>query len=319
MDVRYLGSSGLRVSELGLGTMTWGRGTDLEVASAQLQAYLDAGGTLIDTAASYAGGQAEQMLGRLLADTGARDRVSIATKAGARADGGVDTSRAALLADLTGSLRRLDVEHVELWQVQTVDAHVAPEETLAALDTAVAAGHARYVGVSNFSGWRLAQAATWQRAWPGRTPITSNQVEYSLLERGVEREVMPAALALGVGLLSYSPLGGGVLTGKYRQAAPADSRAAAGGANLAEYATRRALGIVEAVATAAEGLGTTPVAIALDWVRRRPGVASAIVGARTLAQLTTTLQALATVVPVEIQSALDEVSAPVFGYPEDVL
>jgi aryl-alcohol dehydrogenase-like predicted oxidoreductase len=321
VEQRYLGRSGLRVSEIGLGTLTWGRETDEDVAAAQLDAFRTGGGTLIDTAAGYAGGAAEALIGRLLAGTGERDEVVLATKAGVSGTSEsrrIDNSRAGLLRDLDGSLRRLGVDHVDLWQVQTVDPHVPADETLNALDTAVASGKARYAGVSNYGGWRLAQAATWQAALPGRTPIVSDQVEYSLLERGVERELIPACLDLGVGVLSYSPLGGGVLTGKYRQAAPAGSRATAGSANLAEYSTRRALGIVEAVATAADGLGAHPVAVALGWLRRRPAVSAAVVGARTLAQLTTALQALSVVIPVEILAALDEVSAPTIGYPEDV-
>ena len=176
----------------------------------------------------------------------------------------------------------------------------------------------RYVGVSNYCGWRVARAATWQQAVPGRAPLVANQVRYSLLDRGVEREVVPACAALGVGVLPYSPLGGGVLTGKYRSGVPNDSRAAGAGRNLAPLKRAETLGIVEAVATAAEGLATSPVAVALAWLRDKPGVTAPILGARTLGQLTAALACETLDLPQEIRQALDDVSAPVLGYPEDV-
>jgi aryl-alcohol dehydrogenase-like predicted oxidoreductase len=190
------------------------------------------------------------------------------------------------------------------------------EESLSAMDYAVSSGKVRYIGVSNFCGWRLGQAATLQRALAGRAPIVSNQVRYSLLDRGIEREVVPGCLALGVGVLPYSPLGGGVLTGKYRAGVPTDSRAAAGRRNLSEFRRAEEAGIVEAVATAAEGLASSPVAVALSWVRDQPGVSSAIFGARTLGQLTAALAADTLTLPVEIRQALDDVSAPPTSYPE---
>ena len=154
---------------------------------------------------------------------------------------------------------------------------------------------------------------------PGRAPVIANQVRYSLLDRGVEREVVPACLELGVGIFPWSPLGGGVLTGKYRGGMPADSRAAAGHRpDLVPWDQPGAAGIVEAVATAAEGLATSPVAVALSWLRDRPGVAAPILGARTLGQLTGALASEALDLPREIRDALDDVSAPRLGYPEDV-
>jgi aryl-alcohol dehydrogenase-like predicted oxidoreductase len=318
---RVVGKSGLKVSELGLGTLTWGRESNADDAAAQLIAFHDAGGTLIDTAVSYSAGAAEEILGQLLADVVPRDDLVIATKAGLLRVGDdpvVDASRRGMLARLDASLTRLGVDHVDLWQLHVPDDTVPIEETLAALDYAVSSGKARYVGVSNFSGWRLAQAASWQRSGPGRAPIVSNQVRYSLLERNIEREVVPGAQALGVGVLAYSPLGGGVLTGKYRDGVPTDSRAAAGYRNLADFRRAEEAGIVEAVATAAEGLATAPIAVALAWVRDQPAVSSVILGARTLGQLTAALSADSLVLPIEISRALDDVSAPVIGYPERV-
>jgi aryl-alcohol dehydrogenase-like predicted oxidoreductase len=321
MQQRSVGHSGLRVSHLGLGTMTWGLETDSDEAAAQLVAFRDAGGTLIDTAVSYGFGRSEQIIGQLVADVVPRDDVVIATKAGiirTETDRIVNVSRGELLRRLDQSLRRLGTDYVDLWYVHYVDDAVPLDETLSALDAAVASGKARYAGVSNYCGWRTARAATWQRAVPGRAPIVANQVRYSLLERGVEREVIPACRALGIGVLPYSPLGGGVLTGKYRTGVPADSRAAAYGRSLADIATDREVGIVEAVATAAEGLATSPIAVALAWVRDQPGVTAPILGARTLGQLTAALASEKLELPMEIRQALDDVSAPLVGYPEDV-
>ena len=316
-----MGRSGLRISRLGLGTLTWGNGTDPDEAAAILVAFHDAGGTFVDTSVSYSDGEAERILGALVADVVPRSELVLASKAGVVRHGDdpvVDASRGGLLRQLDQSLRNLRVDYLDLWQVHTVDGAVPAEETLSALDAAVAAGKVRYVGVSNYPGWRTAQAATWQRAVPGRAPLVSNQVRYSLLDRGIEREVVPACLELGLGILPYSPLGGGVLTGKYRGGIPSDSRGAAQGHSLASYSDGRQVGIVEAVATAADGLATSPITVALSWLRNRPGVTAPIVGARTLGQLTAALQSLAVELPLEIQLALDDVSAPYTGYPEDV-
>jgi len=212
---RTVGRSGLKVSHLGLGTMTWGQETDADEAAAQLVSFRDAGGTLVDTAVSYGYGVAEQILGSLVADVVPRSELVIATKAGITRtpdDRIVDASRGTLLRRLDESLRALGTDYIDLWYVHYIDDTVPFDETLSALDAAVAAGKARYVGVSNYCGWRVARAATWQRAVPGRAPIVANQVRYSMLDRGVEREVIPACEALGVGVLPYSPLGGGVLT-----------------------------------------------------------------------------------------------------------
>jgi aryl-alcohol dehydrogenase-like predicted oxidoreductase len=317
---RTVGRSGLKVSHLGLGTMTWGVETDADEAAAQLVAFHDAGGTLVDTAASYGYGEAESILGHLVADVVPRVDLVIATKAGiTRTPEGrvVDASRGALLRRLDESLRKIGTDYLDLWYIHWVDDTVPFDETLGALDHAVTSGKVRYVGVSNYCGWRLGRAAAWQAAVPGRAPIVANQVRYSLLDRGIEREVIPACDALGVGVFPYSPLGGGVLTGKYRGGVPADSRAAAQ-RTLPLDERAGAVGIVEAVATAAEGLATSPVSVALSWLRDRPGVVAPILGARTLGQLTGALASDALDLPREICDALDDVSAPAIDYPEDV-
>jgi aryl-alcohol dehydrogenase-like predicted oxidoreductase len=321
MKQRHLGRSGLIVSRLALGTMTWGRDTDEDDAASQLLAFREAGGTLVDTADVYADGESERVLGRLLSDVVPRDEVVLATKAhGVTGPGpmGRGTSRGHLLSALDASLERLQTDHIDLWQLHDWDDVTPWDEAMAAMDTAVQSGKVRYAGVSNYCGWQLAATASWQRAWPGRAPLVSNQVEYSLLQRGIEREVVPAAIELGVGLLPWSPLGRGVLTGKYRNGAPADSRGASQHFSrfVEPYLDDQAGSVVDAVLTAADGLGVSPVAVALAWVRDRPGVVAPVVGARTAAQLQASLAAEGVELPPEIRSALDDVSAPDLGYPE---
>lgn len=321
MEQRHLGRTGLRVSRIGLGTLTWGRDTDEHDAADQLKAFWDAGGTLVDTADAYGGGEAEYVLGQLLGNLVPRQDLVIATKAGSVPDPRrrYDGSRGHLLAALDASLRRLGTDHVDLWQIHAFDPVTPLEETLHAVDLAVSSGRVRYAGVSNFSGWQLAKAATWQLAAPGlRTRLACTQMEYSLLQRGIEREVLPAALDLGVGLLPSSPLGRGVLTGKYRTGTPSGSRGAS--EHLAPfvepYLDAQASSIVDAVATAADGLATTPLQVALAWVRDRPGVVAPVVGARNAQQLTEALSVETLSLPDEICQALDDVSAPVHRYPD---
>jgi aryl-alcohol dehydrogenase-like predicted oxidoreductase len=311
---RHLGRSGLRVSRLALGTMTWGKDTDAEEATRQLTAYIEAGGTLVDTADVHP--DAEQLLGTLVGDVVEREDIIIATKAVARRDDGPfggGASRGALLTALDGSLRRLAVDHIDLWQLHAWDHAVPLEETLSAVDAAARAGKIRYAGVSNYTGWQLATAAA-----KSDFPLIASQVEYSLLERGIEREVRPAAEHHGLGILCWAPLGRGVLTGKYRNATPSDSRGAS--PHYAPYVehhrSERAARIVQAVVTAADGLGTTPLAVALAWVRDRPGVVAPVVGARDTAQLQTSLGAEDLTLPPAIRAALDDVSDIELGYPE---
>jgi aryl-alcohol dehydrogenase-like predicted oxidoreductase len=320
VELRHLGRTGLRVSRIGLGTMTWGRDLDEHDAAEQLKTFVDAGGNLVDTADVYADGGAEYVLSRLLDGLVDRSELVIATKAGSVPDRDrrFDGSRGHLLAALDASLRRLGTDYIDLWQVHAFDPETPTEETLHALDLAVSSGRVRYVGVSNFCGWQLAKAATWQRAVPSRTPLAGTQMEYSLLQRGIEREVLPAALDSGMGLLAASPLGRGVLTGKYRHGTPTDSRGASPyfSAFVQPYLDERGRQIVDAVATAADGLGATPLQVALAWVRDRPGVVAPLVGARTQAQLSAALSVESLTLPDEIHRALDDVSAPVHYYPD---
>jgi aryl-alcohol dehydrogenase-like predicted oxidoreductase len=313
MQQRTLGATGLKVSRLGLGTMTWGRDTDEHEARDQLIAFAEAGGTLIDTAAGYADGASERLVGSLIGDVVARDEIVLSTKAGISRRTGrreINTSRGHLLRALDASLARLGTDDVDLWQVHIWSDETPLEETLTAVDLAVSSGRAAYVGISNYTGWQTAQAATWQRAVPGRAVLASTQVQYSLLNRDVEHEVLPAAEALGLGLLAWSPLAGGVLTGKYRTGTPSGSRGAERdfSARIDSYLDDHGRAIVEAVARAAEGLGWTPLEVALAWVRDRPGVTAPIVGARTAAQLRGSLSVEDKTLPAEIADALDDVS-----------
>ena len=241
--------------------MTWGRDTDEIEAADQLKTFVDAGGTLVDTAAIYGDGDSERVLGGLIGTLINRDEIVLATKAGISATAGgrsVSNSRAALLADLDGSIARLGVDHIDLWQIHRWDESVPLEETLGALDFAVSSGRARYVGVSNFVGWQLARAATLQNPLFGKAPIISIQNEYSLLNRGAESEVFPACEEMAIGFLAWAPLARGVLTGKYRSGIPSDSRAAAPhfAGQIAPYLDARSARIVDALCVAGEGLGS---------------------------------------------------------------
>jgi len=319
--MRPLGPTGLHIGRLALGTMTWGRGTEPEDAALQVRAFIEGGGTLIDTADVYADGLSEEILGHIRADDPEllRDAV-IATKAVSRPGAArrFDASRRHLLAALDGSLQRLRVDHVDLWQLHAWDGATPLDETLAAVEVAVTSGRVRYAGISNYSGWQTAAAAQRQRDLAPAAPIVSSQMEYSLLQRGVEREVVPACAAYGIGILPWSPLGRGVLTGKYRHTSPPDSRATSEFFRpfVAAYLEDRYRRVVEGVCLAADGLGVSPTEVALAWVRDRPGVVAPVVGARTVDQVRVALSSEDLVLPDEIADALDDVSTPAMGYPE---
>ena len=315
MEKRPVGASGLQVSRLGLGTMTWGRDTDEQEAADQLRLFLDAGGNFIDTAAIYGDGDSERVLGGLIDAMAKREDLVIASKSGISIRFGerkIDNSRKALLAELDRTLTRLETDYLDIWQVNAWDEDVPLEETLGAFDSAVSSGKVRYVGIANFSGWQTARAVTLQNPIFGKAPISSTQNELSLLNRKCEREVLSAAKALGFGFFAWSPLGRGVLTGKYRRGMPSDSRGASPHfSNFIEpYLSDKSARIVEAVLVAADGLGLSPIEIAIAWVRDLPGVSAALVGARTGAQLRGILTSENVVLPAPVREALDEVTAP---------
>ncbi|MBW0091670.1 aldo/keto reductase [Pseudonocardia sp. KRD-184] len=313
MQRRRVGSSGLEVSRIGLGTLTWGADTDLDAATAQLTAFVDAGGSLVETADGYGDGLAQETLGAVLAASVPREYLVIAGRATLPGGPlGDSAARGALLTGLDATLKRLGTDHLDLWQLPAWDAGVPLDETLSAVQVAVLSGKARYAGLVAPRGWQLATVAERGRALGAITVPVSAQVEYSLLARDVEAELVPAAVHHGVGLLAWAPLGRGVLTGKYADGTPADSRGAS--ATLAPYVearrNERSARIVQAVLTAADGLGTSPLAVALAWVRDLPGVASAVVGARDAAQLAASMATESVTLPAEIRAALDDVSTP---------
>ena len=315
MEMRRAGKSGLSLSRLGLGTMTWGRDTDTHEAADQCRAFIEAGGNFIDTSSTYGDGDSERVIGGLIGTLFKREDVAIATKAGVTFPDGIRTvnnSRQSLIADLDRSLARLETDYVDIWQIHSWDPHNPLEDTLSALDYAYSSGKARYVGISNFSGWQSARAITIQEGNSAKAPIVTNQVEYSLLNREIENEVLPCADETGIGILAWAPLGRGVLTGKYRKGIPSDSRAAAPHfvKHVEPYLRDKPQRIVEAVAVAAEGLGFAPLEVALAWVRDTPGITSAIVGARTSAQLRGILTSEEITLPEIVRDALSEISAP---------
>ena len=317
-----LGRSGLQVSRLGLGTMTWGRDTDEHEAADQLKAFLEAGGTLLDTAAGYGDGESERVIGQLLASVVDREDVVLATKAGISRRTGervVDTSRRALLDALDGSLQRLGTDHVDLWQVHTWSDDVAARGDArrgrpCGRDRAGALRRRlELLGLADRAGGDVPASLAGTRP----AGLDADGVLAAAARRSSARCCRCAA-ALGLGVLPWSPLGRGVLTGKYRTGVPADSRAASPhfAAFVERYLDDRSRSIVDAVHTAAEGLDAAPVEVALAWVRDAPGVTAPIVGARTAAQLRGSLTSERLTLPTEIRSALDDVSAPPIDYPE---
>ncbi|WP_026550401.1 aldo/keto reductase [Arthrobacter sp. Br18] len=308
MQRRNVGSSGLSVSALGLGTMNWGSEVDEEAAREQLRLFTDAGGTLIESAARYGEGQAEAMLGSFIGDTVARSEIVLTIQGGSMRSGTGrgDTSRRGLLDSLDASLTLLGTDSVDLWLAPACDGSVPLHETLSALEHAYTSGRARYVGASNQSGWEFARLAA-----TAGFPLIANEVEYSLVNRRAEAEAVPAAAAFGAGILAWAPLGRGVLTGKYRGRLPSDSRGASDvwAPYVDSYLTGRPQRVIEALCTASRGLDLQPHELALRWLLERPGVSSVVMGARTSQQLKELLQTDLQAIPQPIADALDEVSA----------
>ncbi len=324
MEYRLLGPTGLSVSRLCLGTMTFGDETTEEDSHRQLDTFVEAGGTLIDSADVYSSGTSEEIVGSwLAADPNRRDEVVIATKGRFPMDDsptGVGLSRRHLSDALDNSLRRLGVDTIDLYQMHAWDPHTPIDETLRFLDDAVSAGKIHYAGLSNFTGWQLAQAV--ERS-AGLTMPVSLQPQYSLLVRDIEWECVPACEEYGLGILPWSPLGGGWLTGKYeRDEAPTgDTRLgddpergmeAYGPRNEQERTWR----IIDAVRHVAEQRDQSMAQVALTWVADRPGVTSVILGARTVEQLEDNLGVSDSHLDADQQEHLTEVSAPpIADYP----
>jgi len=319
MDVNNVGASDLKVSKIGLGTSMWGIRVDERNAADQLKVFADAGGSLLDTADVYGLGAAEGIIGQLLGKVISRDSIVLATKAGGSLAGPAappDASRAHLVKALDQSLRNLRTDRIDLWQIHRWDPAHPFEETLSAIDWALSTGRARYAGVSNYSGWQTMKAAQSQAAGGG-SPLVATQVEYSLIERGIEREVLPAAMDQGMSIIAWAPLGRSVLCGKYRSGVP---EARAGDAFFKFYVRpfldERSSRIVESVAGVAQRLSATPAAVAVAWVTARPAVSSAVIGASSAAQLRETLDGASLTLPADTVQLLNSVSAPYIGAPE---
>ncbi len=327
MEYRTLGRSGCAVSELALGTMTFGAETDEAGAHEQLDLFVEAGGTLVDTADVYSAGRSEEIIGRWLAARPAevRDRVVLATK-GRFPTGDepndVGTSRRHLRRALDASLTRLGVDHVDLYQTHAWDPYTPIEETLRFLDDAVHAGKILYPGLSNFTGWQLQKTVDVAERHHLTVPVTL-QPAYSLLVREIEWEIVPACLANGLGLLPWSPLGGGWLSGKYQR----DQRPT-GATRLGEDPERgieaydrrggadRTWDVLDAVHRVAESRGVPMAQVAIAWLLERPAVSSVILGARTIEQLTANLGAADLLLTPTETERLTAASDPAIGdYP----
>jgi aryl-alcohol dehydrogenase-like predicted oxidoreductase len=325
MDYRQLGNSGLRVSALALGTMTFGgRGsmanvgsTDVAGARRQLDMCLDAGVNLVDTADVYSGGLAEEILGEALA--GRRDRLLIATKARMPMGEGPNDaglSRHHIIAACEASLRRLKLDHIDLYQVHEWDGRTPLEETLHALDTLVRDGKVRYVGASNYAGWQLMKALAVADA-RGYQRFVSQQIYYSLQARDAEYELVPLTVDQGLGILVWSPLAGGLLSGKIRrgQRGPEGSRALSDWDEPPVRDQEALYDIVEALVNTGEAHGVSAAQVALAWLLGRPGVTSLVIGARTDEQLADNLAAAQLELSADERARLDELSEPPLLYP----
>ncbi|MCG8556392.1 MAG: aldo/keto reductase [Proteobacteria bacterium] len=317
-----LGRSGLRVSPLCLGTMTfgqdWGWGSSVEDSQRILDRYLDRGGNFIDTANMYTKGHSEKIIGDHLGRTARRDRTVIATKFSGnlfRHDpNGGGANRKAIVQQCEASLRRLQTDYIDLYWMHCWDRFTPIEETMRALDDLVASGKVRYVGVSDTPAWKVAQAQVLAelRGW---TQFVGLQIEYSLLQRTVEGELMPMAAELGLGVTPWSPLAGGVLTGKFKRGGPGSER----GDFTNAYLTDRAFDILDVLVDVAKQLDSTPARVALKWVQSQPGVTSTIIGARRLEQLDDNLACLDLELPAQAREALQSATAPSLPFPCDFL
>lgn len=326
MDYVTLGHSGLRVSRTCLGTVNfgtsprWSMGVDEAGARPVIQAFLDDGGNFIDTADNYNDGQAEEIVGRAV--RGQRDSVVIATKASMPQGPGPNDrglSRLHLTKALEASLRRLGTDHIDLYQCHLRDPGTPFDETMATLDGFVRSGKVRYIGCSNFTACDIVEAQ-WAAARAGGTPLISLQPQYSLLARAIEAEILPACARHGLGTLVWGPLGGGVLTGRYRRGGTPDpdsrisrliNSAVPGAPEWArDQLGERNLDIAEEVVRIGAELGTTPAAVALAWVRGRPGITVVIVGPRTVDQYRQNQAGLELELPDDAVARLDEISGP---------
>jgi aryl-alcohol dehydrogenase-like predicted oxidoreductase len=300
VNYRYMGKTGLKVSELCLGAMTFGRETTEEISSQIMDRFLEAGGNFIDTADVYTRGASETIVGCWLKDR-PRDDLIIATKVRFPMGAGpndVGLSRKHIMVGVEASLRRLGTDYIDLYQVHCWDQSTPLEETLSTLNSLVQSGKVRYVGASNYSGWQLQKAIDLSRRM-GWEPFTCLQPQYNLLCRSTEWELLPVCAEEGLGVIPWSPLRGGWLSGKYRRgmtAPPQGTRVEIAeeqgwSESWSNYNTEQTWRVVDALVAVAEEAGKTPAQVAINWLLQRPGVTAPIIGARTIAQLESNLGA----------------------------
>ncbi|GAB4427175.1 MAG: aldo/keto reductase [Anaerolineae bacterium] len=328
MEYRYLGKTGLKVSELCLGAMTFGRESTEEVSIEIMDRFVEAGGNFIDTADVYTQGVSEEIVGRWLKGR-QRDDLVIATKVRFPMGSGpnnVGLSRKHILAGVENSLRRLNTDYIDLYQVHCWDAATPLEETLGTLNTLVQSGKVRYIGASNYSGWQLQKAIDLSRQM-GWEPFSCLQPQYNLLVRSIEWEVLPVCRNEGLGVIPWSPLRGGWLSGKYRRgmaAPPAGSRV-----EMAEkegwseqwsaYNNERTWKLIDTLLAVAEENGKTPAQVAINWLLRQPGVTAPIVGARSMTQFSDNLAAVGWELSRNQLDRLNAASDPGRPYPHDFI
>jgi aryl-alcohol dehydrogenase-like predicted oxidoreductase len=313
MEYGFLGESNLRVSKLGLGVWSSGVLTESETtnnAESILGMYLDYGGNFLDTAASYGNGLSETILGNYLYSTKKRQQVVVSTKAGITYHEGrkVDCSSKAILAELEGSLKRLKTDYIDLWQTHTWDSENSIYESLVAFDKAVSSGKVRYVGVCNYSGWQTALAFSAQKQSSNKAFLASTQFEYSLLNRFVEREVIPFLRYASMGLIAWSPLAGGVLTGKYLNGTPKASRGDAERWKylIEPYISADFRSIMQLLLDIASETGLSMAQVALLWLKSRDHISSILIGASSVMQLDSLLKVSSSILDNLYLSQLDE-------------
>jgi aryl-alcohol dehydrogenase-like predicted oxidoreductase len=324
---RTLGRSGLRVSPLCLGAMTfgedWGWGSDVPTTGRIIEAYLARGGNFIDTANAYTRGHSEKIIGDHLGhDRAKRDRVVLATKFMSNLypgdPNGGGAHRKAIIAACEQSLRRLRTDYIDLYLMHFMDPYTPIDETMRTLDDLVRAGHVRYIGFSDTPAWVCVQAH-YEAIFRGWTPLINLQIEYNLLQRTVEADLIPMAQKLGLGVTPWSPLKGGVLTGKHtRQSAASGAKPGRGEwvtRNLSEEAYR----VVDVLVAVAREAGCTPSQAAIAWLQTRPAVSSVIIGARTMEQLEDNLRSLEVTLTQDHLARLDEATKPALPFPHDFI
>jgi aryl-alcohol dehydrogenase-like predicted oxidoreductase len=323
-----LGRTGLRVSRLALGTMTfgteWGWGADKATARQLFDTYADAGGNFFDTADLYTNGTSETWLGEFIAERGLREKSVIATKFGFNGEPGNPNAggngRKHMLQAVEGSLKRLGTDYIDIYIVHAWDRMTPAEEVMRSFDDLVRSGKVRHIGLSNVPAWYASRAQTIAE-WRGYEPVSALQLEYSLVERNIEREFTELGTQHGMGLMVWSPLGSGLLSGKYRPSTDGGSGAGrletvqGSGVPAFDKFSARNWQIVSEVEHVAMATGRSMAQVALNWVANRPGVATVILGATKLAQLQDNMAALSFEIPGDLKARLDAVSAPAVEFP----